>query len=353
MSGVLDLARDDLKNLQAYVPGAHVQDSIRLNANESPWRLPSDHSARGLNIYPPPRPQVLNALLASHYASTAERLLVTRGSSEAIDVLIRGFCQANRDSIVICPPTFDMYRLYASIQGASIRPVPLDGEFRLRTDAVLEAIDASVKIVFICTPNNPTGGSVPKEDIRRLASELKDRALLVIDEAYYEFSSVADNLELIDEYDNVVILRTLSKFVALAGARCGAVLARAEVIDFLGRVLPPYTFPTPSIECVVNALEEESLVVARERIALIRQQRNRLAESLARLPGVIRVYPSEANFILVRVRDRQAFVESARRASILIRAFDAQPALEHCVRITVGRPEDNEALLRALAESEL
>ena len=348
---VLDLARPDLRNLRRYTPGTYASEGIRLNANESPWRLPSDTTERGLNIYPPPRPEALREKLSLHYGVDSEKVLITRGSSEAIDVLIRGFCQAGRDQILICPPAFDLYRLYASIQGAGIVTVPLDAErdFALNREALLDAIDPTIKIVFICTPNNPTGGAVPREDVEYICNALAGRALVVIDEAYHEFCTTGDFLDLSERYDNVVLLRTLSKFVALAGARCGTLIAAPEVIEFLNAVLPPYTFPTPSIEFVLDALTESSLVVARERVGLIRRERQRMSEALLAVPDVLQVYPSDANFILVRVRDQAAFFDAARKASVLVRRFEGQPELNACIRISIGRPEDNDHLLKAVA----
>src|SRR5690606_33792986 len=166
---------------------------IRLNANESPWRTPGDPTERGLNIYPPPRPTALRDRLASYYGIEPEQMLVTRGSSEAIDVLIRGFCTAGRDRILICPPTFDMYRLYAGIQGAGVLGVPqrrtaAGRGFALDPDAVIAALDDTVKLVFVCSPNNPTGQSTPLAAVERICEAAAGRALVVIDEAYHEFA---------------------------------------------------------------------------------------------------------------------------------------------------------------------
>jgi histidinol-phosphate aminotransferase len=350
MRSVLDLARSDLREMRAYVPAAYEPGLVRLNANESPWRLPADKTERGLNIYPPPRPLALIETLAAHYGTKSSEILVTRGSSEAIDVLIRGFCEARRDEILVCPPTFDMYRFYATVQGASIVRVPLDEKrnFAVDVDAVLDAVTERTKIVFVCTPNNPTGGSVPRQQVEALCAALEGRALVVIDEAYHEFAG--DNfLDLKSRYEHVVLLRTLSKYVALAGARCGAVLASAELIEFLGAVLPFYTIPTPSIELVAEALTEKSLQVADERVALLKRERRRLAEALLDIPDVLKVYPSDANFVLIATRDGERFADTARKAGILVRTFAGEPALVNCVRVSVGRPEDNDRLLQAVS----
>ena len=353
MSTILELARPELRGIRPYVPGAYEPGCIRLNANESPWRTPGDTSERGLNVYPPPRPTVLQAKLAGYYGVEQRQILVTRGSSEAIDVLIRGFCAAGRDKILICPPTFDMYRLYASIQGAGVVRVPLlaDRDFALDTDNILKAIDATTKLVFICSPNNPTGQSVARTDIERICRETAGRALVVIDEAYHEFATGGDFLELRNRYEHVVLLRTLSKFVSLAGVRCGLIVAAPELIEFAQVVLPPYTFPTPSIELVQQALSKDALRVSEERIAVLKRERERLAAALRDAPQVAQVYPSDANFILVKAHDGAAFRETARRANVLVRTFD-DPLLANCVRITVGRPSDNDLLLQAISGAE-
>ncbi len=352
MSGVLSLARAELRGIKPYVPGAYEPGCIRLNANESPWRAPGDDSERGLNVYPPPRPTILQQKLAAYYGIEQRQILVTRGSSEAIDVLIRGFCNAGRDRILVCPPTFDMYRLYAAIQNAGVVRVPLLAaeDFALDTDGVLAAVDSTVKIVFICSPNNPTGQSLSRADIERICRETAGRALVVIDEAYHEFAAGGHFLELRNRYEHVVLLRTLSKFVSLAGVRCGLIVGAPELIEFAQVVLPPYTFPTPSIELVDRALSKDSLRVSEERIGVLKRERARLAAALRELPGVVRVYPSDANFIMVRTNDGQAFRETARRADVLVRTFD-DPLLKDCVRITVGRAADNDRLLQAFSST--
>ncbi len=347
---VLDLARAELRGIRPYVPGAYEPGMIRLNANESPWRSPGDTSDRGLNVYPPPRPTVLQVKLAEYYGIEQKQILVTRGSSEAIDVLIRGFCAAGKDKILICPPTFDMYRLYASIQNAGIVRVPLLAErnFALDVNNLLKALDGNTKIVFICSPNNPTGQSMARADIERICRETAGRALVVIDEAYHEYATGGHYLDLRNRYEHVVLLRTLSKFVSLAGVRCGLIVGAPELIEFAQVVLPPYTFPTPSIELVQEALSQDSLRVSEERVATIKRERERLASALRDVPRVVKVYSSDANFIMVKARDGLEFRETARRAGILVRTFD-DPLLADCVRITVGRPADNDQLLGAVA----
>ena len=351
MSSVLELARPELRKLRAYTPGTYEPGHIRLNANESPWRSPGDSTERGLNIYPPPRPATLRTALAKHYGTKQSQVLITRGSSEAIDVLIRGFCRAGQDNIVINSPTFDMYRVYAGIQNAEVLSVPLirQRDFAVDTEALLNTVDENTKIVFLCSPNNPTGRVIPQDQLEEICESLAERCLIVIDEAYYEYAQGTGCLELCSRFEHVVLLRTMSKFVSLAGARCGALIAAKEIVDFLGIVLPPYTFPTPSIELVNEALATDSLQVSQERIALIKRERKRLAEALVDVPDVLKVYASDANFLLIETVDAYRFSEIARRAGILVRQFGDDPALANCIRITVGRPKDNDRLLQAVS----
>ena len=328
MSSVLDLARPDLVALRPYQPGAWEPGMTRLNANESAWRLPSDPTERGLNVYPPPRPEVLREALADYYGVARDRLLVTRGSSEA----------------------FDMYRVYATIQAAKIQTAPLDAAngFAFDSERVLASVNDATRIVFVCSPNNPTGTIAGRAAIEQLAAELEGRALLVIDAAYQDYAEDQGLDELISRHEHVVVLRTLSKFVALAGARCGALIAAPKVVGFLEKVLPPYTFPTPSIEIVSKAMQPESLEVARRRIAETRTERDRLASALASLESVVEVIPSQANFVLARVTDADVFDRNARDGGVLVRRFSGEPMLADCVRITVGRREDNDRLLAAV-----
>lgn len=359
MSDILKLARPEIASLPPYIPGAYEDGYIRLNANESPWPAPGDPTERGLNIYPPPRPDAIRERLSEQYDVAEDSLLVTRGTSEAIDVLIRGFCVAGRDQILICPPTFDMYRLYAGIQGADVVKVPLlrvedpEQDFALDVEGILAAASELTKLIFICTPNNPNGRAVNPDDVEAITKGVEGRSLVVIDEAYQEFSSTSGFSRLQQCCEHVIVLRTLSKFVSLAGVRCGSLIGNPALVDYLGKVLPPYTFPTPSIELVMATLTSDSLQISEERTALLRAERSRLAESLMSCPLVTKVWPSDANFLLVATSDGQRFVETARQARILVRIFQNDPLLADCVRITIGRPEDNDLLIDAMTSEGL
>ncbi len=349
--GTLDLLRPEIRKLRPYRPADYVGGFIRLNANETPWRPPGDESRDGLNRYPDPRPAELTERLTGFYGLEVGQLLVTRGSSEAIDVLIRGFCRAGEDSIVICPPTFGMYEVYAQIQGAAVQALPLDraSGYSLPVERILAEWLLSSKLVFVCSPNNPTGNRVPDADVERLCAGLAGRGVVVLDAAYQEFADGPDPLPgLLARYDNVVVLRTLSKALSLAGVRCGSLIGRSDLVELLARVMPPYCFPTTSQDAVLRCLTPSSRADLARRRERILAERDRLTAALPDVPGIDRVWPSDANFILVESRDSAALVARARTAGILLRDFGWDPLLPGCIRITVGAPDENDKLLEAL-----
>jgi len=345
--------RPEIRNLVGYEAASSEIDALRLNANETPWREIGDKTERGLNRYPPIRPVELGERLAARYGTTASQLLVTRGSSEAIDIIIRSVCRPGIDNIVVLTPGFSMYAVYARVQGTDIIPVALAEahEFRLDVATTLAAITDTTRVLFLCSPNNPTGNAFDRDAIEAVIDGVAGRALVVIDEAYREFCD-QDCIDLLSN-PNVVLLRTLSKAYGLAGVRCGALLASSELITAFDAVLPPYSLPTPSIEIALASLDPAPTAAAEERVRLLRSERVRLAQALANLPGVIQVYPSDANFLLVRVTDAAGWALALERQKILVRRFRHDPALEECLRITVGRPQDNDRLLDIIAKGEI
>lgn len=346
---ITSLARPDIRTLKAYVPASYADGLVRLNANEAPWRSSADSSERGLNRYPEARPGALTETLAAHYGVPTETLFVTRGTSEAIDLLIRCFCRPGTDEIVICPPTFGMYAVYAQIQGAGIREVPLAQGFALPVDAILDAWRDTSRLVFVTTPNNPTANAVPADDIERLAAGLEGRGIVVIDGAYLEFANT-DAVMALTRFDNVVVLRTMSKAYGMAGARCGSLIANPAIIALVEKVMPPYAVPTPSVESALAALASEQFEVMPARIAALKTERERVAGALALLAITVRVYPSDANFLLVQFEDPRAVLRAAESAGLLLRDFSGQTATRNCLRITIGTQVQNDALIAALTE---
>jgi histidinol-phosphate aminotransferase len=344
---VLSLARPEIVALKAYSHASWDPSFERLHANELPWRAETDRSVAGLNRYPEPHPHELASRLAALYGVVAAQLLPGRGSDESIDLLTRGFCRAGVDNVIICPPTFGMYAVAARIQGAEVREVPLKREhdFVLDTPAVLAACDANTRLVFVCTPNNPTGNAVDPTAIETLLTRLAGRALVVIDEAYVEFSGAESLAGWLPRFENLVVLRTLSKAFGLAGARVGSLIANVEIIQLLAKVIPPYSIPQLSIEAVLATLAPTQIVVQRERVAQVRAERERLRAALEAKRTVERIWPSVANFLLVDFTNPAAALAAARASKLLIR--DVRAVAPPSLRISVGAPEQNDRLIRS------
>jgi histidinol-phosphate aminotransferase len=353
MISILSRARPDILTLQPYQHAAWEPALERMHANEMPWRAAQDGSAAGLNRYPEPQPEELIQHLAQLYQVDSRQVLAGRGSDEGIDLLVRAFCRAGEDSVLLCPPTFGMYKVSARIQGAGVVEVPLlkDNGFSLDSAAVLEACrkDANIKLVFLCSPNNPTGNLLDRSSIEAIVEALKDRAVVVVDEAYIEFSRVESLTSQLTRHENLVILRTLSKAYALAGARCGAVLAHPDIIDLLARVITPYALPTHTIDAVLRFTDGRHASDARERIATILGERERLSSALSRLPSIVRVWHSDSNFLLVECTNADQVLEAAISTGLIIRDPRSNPSLNRCVRISVGTPDQNERLLQSIA----
>jgi histidinol-phosphate aminotransferase len=350
MSWLTELARPEIQTLKAYEHAAWEPGLVRLHANELPWRQLNDRSRAGLNRYPEPHPHELTAALARFYGVQPECLLASRGSDEAIDLLVRSYCRAGEDAILICPPTFGMYGVAARVQGAEVLAAPLQRECGYDCDfAALRAqCKDRVKLVFLCSPNNPTGNRFDAEAIAALARDLEGRALLVIDEAYVEFAegpSLAGQLEALP---GVVLLRTLSKAYALAGARCGALIAHPDVVALLRRVIQPYALTQLTIEAVFAALEPQAVADAHAHRATIKTERARLADALKSHKCVRRVWPSQANFLLVEFDDAGAALERAHAVGLLVRDLRAALNPAQALRISIGSPEQNDRLLASI-----
>ena len=322
--------------------------AVLLNANESPWPPPDD-GGLGLNRYPEPQPAVLTDALAALLGVGRDQILVGRGSDEAIDLLTRAFCRAGEDAVVVMPPTFGMYAVCARIQGARVIEVPLDEDFAVNVDAVEAAAAEGVKLVFVCSPNNPSGRLVPREFITRWAAALAGRALLVVDEAYIEFAGAPSCTDLLARHENLAILRTLSKAWSLAGARIGALIASPEIVALLRRIMPPYPLPTPSIRAAVATLSPAGRARMAEQVAAIVRERDRVASRLQAMSGVARVLPSRANFIAFRHRDAARAYAHLAANDVLLRDIGRYRGLAGCLRLSIGSPEDNERALALLA----
>lgn len=348
MSGVVHLLRPELRDFTAYHAASPRRGVVRLHANEASWRTDWDDTDDGLNRYPEPRPVALVQALAGLYGVAPGAVLPTRGSDDAIDLLVRAFCRAGEDAVLVCPPTFGMYAVAARLQGAGVLEVPLRRDFGLDLPAVLAMARGEAKLVFVCSPNNPTGSRVPASAVAALCRGLDGHSVVVVDEAYVEFSGQDGCTALLDGRPNLVLLRTLSKAWGLAGARVGALLADPALVAILRALAPPYPLPSLATEAALRRLRPAELAAARRRTAALVARRERLAEALRALPAVRRVWPSAGNFLLVRCADAAAAFAACEQAGVLVRDFSRQPGLAGCLRITVGTTAENRKLLKAI-----
>ncbi len=345
---IVRLARPEIQALQAYEAAEQVDDTIRLNANESPRQSSIGHFRRPLNRYPEVRPQKLQRMLAKRFECQPDQLLVTRGSSEAIDLVIRTFCRAGQDSVLMTSPSFSMYRHYAEVQGARVIEVETDADkdFAIDVDAILAACEESTRVIFVCSPNNPTGTTLPRPELERLLERRGDGSAIVVDEAYVEFGDNASVTDLLNTCDNLLVLRTLSKALGFAGARCGAVAGQTDVVRMLSAVQAPYALATPVVECVEDALQADQLELAREAVHEIINERERLGAALAEHEFVTRVWRSDANFLLVQVTNAGRVMSHCAEQKVLLRRLGGE--LKDCIRISIGSREENDLLLKAL-----
>ena len=334
------LARPEILALSPCdIAGAPIPGTIRLDANENPFAsLVAGQS--GINRYPEPQPQALRQRLADLYGVVPAALWVARGSDDAIDLLIRAFCRPGVDSVAIVEPTFSAYAQFARVQGAAVIATRLTDDFAFDPEAILAAIrDASPKLLFLCTPNNPTGGVIDASDIRRLAAALPD-TLIVIDEAYGEFCEAPSFAR--EATGNLVVLRTLSKAYGLAGARIGCAIADPEIIALIAKVAPPYPLPTPSIAAALDALGPERMPIHADRVKRLLTDRDAIAVQLGEVGEIERVRTG-GNFLFLEVADP---ADLARRlAAAAVRVRFRPNAAPGGVRITVGSETENRALL--------
>lgn len=345
----LDLARPDIRALTPYSHAVWNPELERLHANELPWRVLGDDSQAGWNRYPEPQPQALVRRLAELYGVAPNHLLVGRGSDEGIDLLTRAFCTAGRDSVLVCPPTFGMYAVAARIQGAGVISVPLktSPDFALDVPAIASAL-VNVKLVHLCTPNNPTGTRLDDASIQQIIQAARGRALVVIDEAYAEFSAAPSWCRAIDREPHVVVLRTLSKAYGLAGVRVGSVIATPAIIELLRKIIPPYAIAQPTVETTLAALTPAQVEIMRTRRDEIVASRQQLSAALAAKVSVLKVWSSDANFLLVRFADMPAAMQAIMAAGLLVREFRGAAGFGDALRITVGTSTQNARLLGSL-----
>jgi histidinol-phosphate aminotransferase len=343
--GGLDrLVRENIKNLKPY-SSARSEFSgsakVFLDANENSFGSPL---TRWYNRYPDPLQWDVKRKMAAIKKVEAENMLLGNGSDECIDLLIRAFCNPQQDNIIICPPTYGMYEVYANINDVPVKEVPLTPTFQLNLEALEEAVDAHTKLIFFCSPNNPTGNSLDREDIEMVLNNFD--GIVVVDEAYINYSKHRSFATELKDYPNLVVLQTFSKAWGLAALRLGMIFASKEIVDILNKIKPPYNINQATQELALKALDnlDDVNAMIKETIRL----REELVKELNELSLVEKVYPSDANFLLVKVTDANAIYAYLRDKGIIVRNRNNVLLCEGCLRITVGTEKENRDLLQAL-----
>lgn len=332
------LARQQIQALTPYLSARRIggNGDVWLNANESPFNNEYKTDFARLNRYSDCQPKAMIQAYANYAGVQPEQVLTSRGADEGIELLIRAFCEPNQDAILFCPPTYGMYAISAETFGVERKRVPLTTDWQLDLPSIEANLDR-VKLVFVCSPNNPTGNLVKRADIIKLLEMTQDRAIVVMDEAYIDFCPEASTVDLLAQYPNLAILRTLSKAFALAGLRCGFTLANAELINVLLKVIAPYPVPVPVAEIAVQALSPAGLARAKYQVLDLGANRAYLQVGLSMVPGV-QVFEGWGNYLLVKFPDGDALFKAAWEHGIILR----NSPIENCVRISVGNREECE-----------
>lgn len=348
------LARPELVEMVAYQSARRGQSggNCWLNANEAPGTGQYQLNSFGINRYPDFQPTNLINAYSNYAGVEPNQILASRGADEGIDVLIRTFCRAHKDKILICPPTYGMYAISAQTQGCEAVTVPLIGDhYQLDTDSIAKSL-TDVKLVFICSPNNPTGHLIDHHQIKQVLEQCKDRAIVVVDEAYIEFCPEQTVVSWLKEYSNLVILRTLSKAYALAGLRCGFTLASTDIIAMMSKVIAPYPIAAPVAEIASDALNGDGITTMTIRVKECNKLKEDFTLWLEKQSWCDEVFNSDANFILLRSKQAKQIFNCLSENGLLIRDQSKQYRLENCLRISIGSANELALVKNTLATQE-
>ena len=343
MSFNLDnITRENVKGLSPYSSARdeYVSDGSKmvfLDANENPFE-------NGTNRYPDPQQRSLKAILAEKKGIQQENILLGNGSDEVLDLLFRAFCEPGKDNVITLPPTYGMYNVLSGINNVANKAVLLDSDFQPNVEAILNTVDNNSKLLFLCSPNNPTGNSISTEKIAQLLHSFS--GLVIIDEAYIDFSTEQSWVSKLSEYPNLVVTQTLSKAYGMAGIRLGICVASEQVISVLNKIKPPYNVNELTQQSAKERVSNQKVVL--QEISAILSERQLLKETLSGISFFSKVYPSDANFILAKVDDASKRYNQLLKKGIVVRNRTTQPLCEHTLRFTVGTPEENRMLIKAL-----
>ncbi|WP_371378661.1 histidinol-phosphate transaminase [Thalassotalea aquiviva] len=349
---VQKLVRKDIRQMSAYQSASREQtisSGCWLNANEAGGNESLTVLLEHLNRYPDFQPQQVVENYARYAGVKPANVLVSRGADEGIELLIRSFCQAQHDSILICPPTYGMYRVSATAQGVNTISVPLTQEYQLDVESI-STYKGQCKVIFVCAPNNPTGTKIKQQDIFTLLEVFKEDALVVVDEAYIEFCSAQTMAPFIAQHPNLVILRTLSKAFALAGLRCGFTLAHNNVLAMMKKIIAPYPLSQPVATLAANALTPANIAIMHTRVTDILARKQRTLALLKNQPWIEHILPSATNFVLFKTKKAKSLFDFLNRKGILIRNQSSQPTLDNCLRVSIGNEDEMKKFYCAVEE---
>lgn len=338
------LVRPNIRNLKPYSSARSEFEGsaeVFLDANENAFGSPA---GLDLNRYPDPLQRELKDRIAAMKGVSPSQIFVGNGSDEAIDLVFRIFCEPGRDEVITCPPTYGMYRVSADINDVAVREVSLTANFQLDVPAIVSSISDDRKLIFICSPNNPTGNLMSRESIFEIARQ--STGIVVVDEAYIDFADEPSMIAELGSFPNLVVLQTFSKAWGMAGVRVGLAFASTEIIELMNRVKPPYNVSGVAQQAVIDALDRVSTVT--EWITFARAERKSLEGSLSALGIAQKIYPSDANFLLVKVDDAKATYRYLIDEKIVVRDRSNVELCEGCLRITIGTDEENGRLISAL-----
>ncbi|NER11232.1 histidinol-phosphate aminotransferase [Muriicola jejuensis] len=338
------LIRKNVRNMTPYSSARdeYVSDGsekIFLDANENPF-------GDGINRYPDPQQRILKSQLAERKGVSPDQILLGNGSDEVLDLIFRAFCEPGRDNVITVPPTYGMYSVLASLNHVENRKVLLKPDFTLDLRGLFTAIDEGTRIVFLCSPNNPSGNSLPPEQITEILNNFK--GLVVLDEAYIDFSDQKSWVTVLSDYPNLIVTQTFSKAYGMAGIRLGVCYASVEVVTVLNKIKPPYNVNELTQRAALERLRESESIEG--EVEVLRSERRKLERALDGLDFVRHVYPSDANFILVEVDDADRRYSEILKRGFIVRNRSNQPLCENCLRFTVGTPEENRRLIEVLID---
>jgi histidinol-phosphate aminotransferase len=342
---IINLVRDNVKRMKPYSTARDefedfdMADIIYLDANENPYE-------NGVNRYPDPQQSNVKSVLATLNKVSKNQILLGNGSDEVLDLIFRAFCEPKVDNVITLPPTYGMYGVLANLNAIENREVLLSSDFQPKLEQIMREVDSNTKIIFLCSPNNPTGNSFSQENVRYLLKNFE--GLVVIDEAYVDFAEKESWLNKLSDYPNLIITQTLSKAYGLAGIRLGICYASADVISILNKIKPPYNVNELTQRRALDRLGETEKI--NFEIASIVRQREVLLKILPNLKFVKKTYPTEANFILIKVDDANKRYNELIAKGIVIRNRTTQPLCENCLRLTIGTEEENKKLIEVLKQ---